>query len=211
MKNAYIIFSKIPSPGFVKTRLISDYTAKGAAQIQSQMLIRLINMSIGISKFADIYFAYRMSDDSLGVSFLNILPNEIHTFIQSGNSIGEKMSNAIKTVQGLGYQEIILTGSDIPQLTEGIIHETFEHLAESEMTLGPTYDGGYYLIGVNDEDPYPYLNADISWSTSSVFETTKKLIEMQNKQMYLAPKLYDIDYKSDLESYHALIGRFEWN
>ncbi|APX72180.1 TIGR04282 family arsenosugar biosynthesis glycosyltransferase [Companilactobacillus allii] len=197
-KEAYIIFSKIPEPGYVKTRLQPDLSAEESARVQLIMLNKLIRNSKELSKSMTIFFAYQGFDNLITSRFLSGLPSFIHTFPQKQGSLGMKMSSAIQNVQDQGFGHVILTGSDVPQLNSEIIYKANESLNTNNIVLGPTYDGGYYLFGTSIYNVDPYLNTDISWSTSSVLDTTINLIHESNQKLYLMPTMVDVDFKADL-------------
>ncbi|MDA5386815.1 TIGR04282 family arsenosugar biosynthesis glycosyltransferase [Loigolactobacillus backii] len=198
-KSAYIIFSKVPEPGYVKTRLEPDLTAIEAARIQSIMLARLVSLSQKLAKTMTIFLAYQGHDLTQTQLFLASLPDWIQVFPQDEGTLGLKMSHAIQRVQDQGYQKVILTGSDIPQLTVAMIESAAQALGQNDVVLGPTFDGGYYLFGTSGCDAAPFLNTDISWSTASVLEATVQLLQESNQQFQLMPTLLDVDFKADAD------------
>ncbi|MFC6323650.1 TIGR04282 family arsenosugar biosynthesis glycosyltransferase [Companilactobacillus baiquanensis] len=199
IEDAYIIFSKIPEAGYVKTRLQPDLSAVEAANIQKLMLDKLIRVSKQVKISTDIFFAYKGHDDAITADFLNNLPDWIHCFPQVEGSIGLKMSKAIEAVQEQGYKRVILTGGDIPQLTPQAIENAKAALLDHDVVLGPSYDGGYYMFGAGQLSVEEFLDADISWSTASVLDTTIKLLQDADKTVKLLPKLLDVDFKADLD------------
>jgi Uncharacterized protein conserved in bacteria len=107
-KSAYIIFSKIPEPGYVKTRLSPDFTSTEASNIQNIMLKKLLKMSKELSKTMRVFFCYYGHDKGKEKIFLNNLPSYITPFQQCEGSLGLKMSRAINDVKKMGYQNVIL-------------------------------------------------------------------------------------------------------
>ncbi|MFD1473002.1 TIGR04282 family arsenosugar biosynthesis glycosyltransferase [Companilactobacillus mishanensis] len=198
-KNAYIIFSKIPEAGFVKTRMQPDLTPEDSSRIQSRMLTHIIELSESLEDLADVFLVYQAHDERIKNEFLSKVPTDIQTFPQVGEILGNKMSTAIKTVQRMGYDKVVLTGSDIPGLTADVVRSAFDGLTDHDVTLGPTFDGGYYLFGTNDHDSDEFLDADISWSTNSVLETTITLFKQAHKSCFLTDALLDVDFKRDLK------------
>ena len=77
----------------------------------------------------------------------------------------EAFSEALK-----GHEKAIIIGSDCPQLSTPIIQEAFDALDHHDTVIGPTYDGGYYLLGM--KNLYPFLFDDMRWSVDDVFNTT---------------------------------------
>lgn len=197
MSKAYIIFTKIPTPGFVKTRLIPDYSKQQAADIQNKMLRNILQMSQNL-KDIKIFFAYYSENELVTQMFLNQLPKNIHCFSQSTGSIGTKMSAAVEQVKELGFDQIILTGSDIPRLTSQIINDAFSKLNEQIVVIGPTSDGGYYLFGINSQiDQRKFLSVPIRWSTDTVFAATIAFIKKSNFSVATVASLSDVDFSND--------------
>jgi glycosyltransferase A (GT-A) superfamily protein (DUF2064 family) len=89
----------------------------------------------------------------------------------------------------------IIIGTDCPDLNESLILQAFDALTHSDVVLGPTYDGGYYLIGM--KQIYPFLFEDMPWSTEEVFRQTIDRIESHSLRCTVLQKLLDIDYEAD--------------
>lgn len=138
IKKAYIIFSKIPAAGFSKTRLIPVLGARVAANVQLQMLKRLLQQALRL-KSVDVFFAYRARDGDNPRDFLQYLPKTIKPFSQIDSDLGKAMAQAMITVQQKGYQQVVLTGSDLPKLTTEIIEQAFRALNGHDTVLGPTF------------------------------------------------------------------------
>lgn len=204
-KTAYIIFSKIPEPGYVKTRLASDLTPTSAAQIQTMMLQKLFKLSQTLTSEMTIFFAYQGRDPQTTATFLAQRPSWLQAFPQATGTLGFKMTQAIEKVQQQGFERVLLTGSDIPQLTAATLRRAAAVLATHDLVLGPTFDGGYYLIGTHQTAVAPFLDTDISWSSNSVWETTVALIQRAHCSLALLPTLVDVDFKADLQKVAAYI------
>lgn len=111
---------------------------------------------------------------------------------QTGKNFGEKFNHSIKSVFNLGYKEVIAIGNDSPDLTMDIIVSSFENLkGNNSVVVGPSNDGGFYLIGLNYFDDKIFEN--IKWQTSKVFKQLEENIIFLNKNLLLLPKLNDID------------------
>lgn len=118
--------------------------------------------------------------------------------LQLGNDLGLKMHNAF--VEGFrnSYDRICLIGSDIFELTPSIIEQAFRDLHNHDLVIGPAFDGGYYLIGMNL--PLPELFAHIPWGTGQVFEKTLDQADKQSLHTAQLPTLHDIDTIEDIRS-----------
>jgi hypothetical protein len=93
-------------------------------------------------------------------------------------------------------------GTDCPDISCAIIEEALSALATNDLVLGPSYDGGYYLIGCSpllNEDIIPTFFSGISWGGPDVLATTQKKITLAGKTCHLLPTLHDIDTPEDLQ------------
>ncbi|MGH2643857.1 MAG: TIGR04282 family arsenosugar biosynthesis glycosyltransferase, partial [Chitinophagaceae bacterium] len=117
--------------------------------------------------------------------------------------LGERMKQAFETIFQLGYQKIVIIGSDCYELETADIEVAFELLGETSgkknkksIVIGPANDGGYYLLGM--QEPFPEIFNEIPWSTSEVLNTTLLKLKQENISYMLLPVLTDIDIEPDL-------------
>lgn len=194
-KRAYILFTRIPTPYKTKTRLTKRLSPTEASEVQAFMLADLFTKFQPLIKQGiTVFIAY--SDEQAPTHFLKQLPAEFQAFPQVGKTLGERMNQAIHTVVQKGYQEVILTGSDIPQLTAQMIETAFDQL--EEVVIGPSVDGGYYLIGATAKiDLSPIFSSSVSWGKEDVLKQTLALLG-QKKKVAVLPALLDIDEPTDL-------------
>lgn len=193
-KKAYIIFTRIPTPNKCKTRLTPTYTGQEASALQADLLADLlVSVAKLPEKGIDILLAY--SDEQEPTQFLASLPDYVTAFPQQGSNIGMRMANALAEAFHRGYQQVVLTGSDLPQLTAATICQSFKLL--KEIVIGPSVDGGYYLIGAQQEiDLTPLFTAEIDWGHSTVLRET--LRQVTGHDVQLLPAQVDVDVPTDL-------------
>ncbi|MDQ3536369.1 MAG: TIGR04282 family arsenosugar biosynthesis glycosyltransferase, partial [Bacteroidota bacterium] len=117
-------------------------------------------------------------------------------FIQEGNDLGEKMENAFIKAFSLGYKKICIIGSDCYELTQVHLLKAFENLDKKPIVLGPSYDGGYYLLGMNRMVNELFYNK--KWSSPSVFQDTINNLNQLSLEYSLIEKLNDVDEEKDL-------------
>ena len=111
---------------------------------------------------------------------------------QPPGDLGHKMFIALKEGAKL------VVGADIPLLTEAYIDGAIDYLLKShDLVIGPTEDGGYCLIGMNE--PREYLFENISWGSDRVFEQTLSRAEELGMRVTLLPKLWDVDTSADYQ------------
>ena len=115
------------------------------------------------------------------------------------------MQGVVETVFALGHSRAILTGTDLPTLVASHLKQAIDELSTHDIVLGPTLDGGYYLIGLRR--PTPELFEGISWSTATVLEETRKKASALGLSEALLPSLRDLDDVEDLKEFVTIVGR----
>ena len=192
--NALILMTRIPIPGKTKTRLMDLLTGDECAGLHMAFLKDLITTFTEL-KDIDLFMTYT-PEDSLFI-LENVIPESMESFPQKGEDLGEKMFNAINQVLLKGYKKVVLIGSDIPDLSAKDIQTSFQILEEHDIVLGPTYDGGYYLVGMKTSNE-KIFRIPKKWGGKSVLESTIDIGNEQNLTIGLSSKYRDIDTKEDL-------------
>lgn len=190
IKKALLIFVKNPEVGKVKTRLAATIGDEAALAIYQQLLLYTASATeyLVVDKFV-FYSGHKEEED---------IWNNKHFFkeVQHGNDLGERMKNAFSITFGKGYERVVIIGSDCPDITEVRIESAFSELDSAEVVMGPTEDGGYYLMGM--KKLYPELFENMRWSTNHVFPDTIRKCEDLHLTYSLLPVLNDIDEMKDL-------------
>ena len=188
--SALIIFIRNPVLGKVKTRLAREIGEEQALKIYKHLLdhTRSITTMLPVDKF--VFY-----EDFINQADAWKMPS-YQKKMQSGDSLGMRMENAFADLFGMGYQQVMIIGSDCLELTSAHLLEAFDRLRQHEVVIGPALDGGYYLLGMTNLLPDIFRNK--RWSTDQVFQDT--LTDLQRLQIdyKLFPVLSDIDTKSDL-------------
>lgn len=186
-----IIFVKNREEGQVKTRLAATIGKKKAFQVYN-MLLRITaeaTKHVNAERLVS-YSKYIEKDDFFKDS-------KFQKTVQSGVGLGERMRNAFCEGFSEKKEKIVLIGSDCPDISMEIIHHAFQKLDAAECVLGPSQDGGYYLIGLNK--PIPEIFEKMRWSIGSVFDETVKRLDSVSASYHLLPVLNDIDNEEDLQ------------
>ncbi|MDT2673693.1 TIGR04282 family arsenosugar biosynthesis glycosyltransferase [Enterococcus dongliensis] len=194
-KQAYILFTRVPVPNKVKTRLQSLLSGEEACQVQQQILQDSFKKFEQLNtQGIDLYLAY--SDEGDPSNLFSVMPETFQAFEQEGKTIGQRMNHAMKNVFLKGYEKVVLTGSDIPNLNTEMIQAAFDQM--QDIVIGPSADGGYYLIGCRASiDLTPVFEAPIVWGKQEVLQAT--LQRLGTYDVVLLSSLQDIDYPSDLK------------
>lgn len=128
---------------------------------------------------------------------------------QQGNDLGQRMENAFDRIFQKGFRQVLLLGTDLPDLPGSIIDEAFESLYKNDAVIGPAVDGGYYLIGFNLHSFLPEVFDKMPWGSDSVFQKTVTVLGSNRSRIHVLPPWHDIDTYQDLEFFikrHAAQG-----
>jgi rSAM/selenodomain-associated transferase 1 len=176
-----LVFSKAPVRGQVKTRLRTELSDDDCLALHLAMLQDTLECCSASGARVTVY-----------VSEPSKLETDLPIRLQSGKDLGERMKNAFE--ENIGEGPVVIVGIDSPGLTTQLLDDAFAALVNHDLVLGPSLDGGYYLIGVNGM--IPEIFHDIPWSTSDVLTLT--LQRSRRHTTHLLRELYDIDTPQDL-------------
>lgn len=199
-KRAIIIFIKNPELGKVKTRLAKDIGDEAALAIYQELLniTRQATEQVTADKLL-FYSSYIDEQDDW-------LPTSFQKFVQHpSTNLGDKMQAAFEQAFSQGYQQVLIVGSDCPELTPALLEQAFDTLIEKDAVVGPSKDGGYYLLGT--KKMIKKLFEDKEWSTNSVLNSTINDLKAQNMNYGLLPDLNDVDNYQDLQEFEYLTAR----
>ncbi len=146
MKRGLIIFTRLPIAGKTKTRLEKKLAQDECASLHINMLKDLNETAKSVD--ADIFISFTPNGDKSLISEIFTVKNKM--FLQKEDAdIWEKMFFAMENVFNRGYDQVILIGADIPEITSGYINSSFDKLRDNDLVITPTEDYGYCLIGLN--------------------------------------------------------------
>jgi len=209
LKRALLIsFVRYPRPGSVKTRLGAAVGDLNAAQFYRDCATRLMQET---GKLPGDVCRQVWYTGGTREAMEDWLGKGVTCHVQPEGDLGARLTLAIARSFQQGAGKVIVLASDVPELSAELIMRAFSALDTSEMVIGPTHDGGYYLIGLTK--PCPTLFQDIDWSTSSVFQQTVDAANRLGLGFQCLPKLHDIDTIDDLMGWRgnpdqrALTGR----
>ncbi len=192
-----LVFLKYPTPGQVKTRLAAHLGDEAAAEIYRACaeltLLRLRAFQKEIVLCVDPPEAMDEAREWLGSAW-TLRP-------QHGLTLGERLSEAMGDVVKDGAQRVIVIGTDSPWLSAPEIEQAFAALERTDVVIGPTEDGGYYLLGL--AKPVPELFEDIPWSTSGVYQRTLEKVRALGLHAHPLRRGYDVDRLEDLHRFIA--------
>ena len=191
-----LVFGKRPAAGQVKTRLTPPLPPDEAAAVYEACLHDVVTLCARERARVELwYHADPQAEEYFAYEFPHLTIAE-----QGSGHLGEKMRDAIARSFADGAQRVLVIGSDVPTLPEATLHAALQGLRDAEMVIGPTLDGGYYLIGFAHE-VWPraqMLFDDVEWSTDAVFRTTIERAAHAGIDLRVLPGWYDVDTIDDL-------------
>jgi len=188
-KHLIIVFAKNPVKGRVKTRLARSVGEDQALEVY-QKLLKVTESATQNSRLDTwVFFTDEIDHKRWPAS---------KKFIQQGTDLGERMQHAFDQAFKFHYESVVLIGSDLPDMHEGLLLSAFEALKHQPVVFGPAADGGYYLLGL--QKMIHSIFHEKPWSTKNLLSET--LSELDEKQLNYAilETLNDIDTAEDLES-----------
>lgn len=191
MKKLLIIFVKNPETGKVKSRLANSIGDEKARSVYKKLLLKTKDVVKGLDIDKQVCYAEFIDLDDIWEN------DAFDKTLQCHGDLGERMKNAFQNAFSNSYSKVCLIGSDIMELNEDILTDAFELLEKSDLVIGPSLDGGYYLIGM--KSPKENLFENISWSSSSVLEETIATAVDLKLAYSLLPVLNDIDVIDDIK------------
>jgi rSAM/selenodomain-associated transferase 1 len=189
-----IIFARAPVLGAVKTRLAQSVGEAAALALYEAFLddTCMLTQGLGARRVLAV-------DGTLEHPALARLAKSqrLGLIAQGEGDLGAKMARAIAGHIAAG--PVVLIGSDAPTLPRPYLHQALDALVEHDVVIGPSDDGGYYLVGARRD--LPELFADMPWSTAAVLPTT--LGRLAGHDHVVLPAWYDVDSAADLERLQA--------
>ena len=183
-----LVFCKNQIIGKVKSRLALKIGQKKAFLIYSELVDKTASIVNSLSSEVHVYYSdYIEENDKFNSS-------KIKKFIQKGNNLGDRIINALN-ISFKNFSPVVVIGSDLWKLEISDIEDTFRILKNKNVVIGPSNDGGYYLIGMN------YLDAKIfenkNWGQESVLNDTIRDIDDKTN-------IHLLDEKTDIDTYDDL-------
>ncbi|WP_298900499.1 DUF2064 domain-containing protein [uncultured Psychroserpens sp.] len=124
---------------------------------------------------------------------------------QVGSTFGERFTNAIESVYKKGFDAVITIGNDTPYLQTNHIFQAVHALEQNDIVLGPSKDGGFYLMGLKQSHYNTETFLKLPWQTSRLHRSISRLVLLQDIQLSYLEALSDIDTVSDIK---AVIDNF---
>ena len=198
MRSALVVMARYPRLGEGKTRLANALGAERTYRLYRAFLKDIDARFAGRRR--TLVWAFYPPDTDFAVL---IRPGS-RCLPQSGDGLGARMWNCFRALCGDGYERIIMIGADVPHVRDEWLDEAEAQLNSADVVLGPTDDGGYYLVALRA--PHDVFT-DIPMGTGRVLVETLRKAATVGLRVHLLPRSFDIDEEHDLVQLRALLGR----
>ena len=198
--NLLLVFCKNPQKGKVKTRLAKSIGDDNALIIYEKLLEKTAEVLNQLHCDIKIYYSENIPEQD---SFKHVKANKK---LQIGDDLGKRMGKAFQEELNT-HQKVVIIGTDLWTLERQDIENAFAALNQNTAVLGPSEDGGYYLLGLTRF--ISSLFKDKAWGTAEVLEKTKS--DLQGEKVYLLPEKNDIDTLEDLQQHPDLAACIQKN
>jgi uncharacterized protein len=206
---ALAVMAKAPRAGKVKTRLQPPLSAEDAAALNVCFLRDTAENIADVAREGGARGIVCYTPVGDEAAFDGLLPGGFALIAQRGDGFGERLLYAAEDILSCGFSAVCLIDSDSPTLPKDALRVAVRELARpgERVVLGPSEDGGYYLIGM--KRPEPRVFERISWSTASVFAETLDRAREAGLELMELPKWYDVDDEATLTLLEAELLRNE--
>jgi uncharacterized protein len=201
--NVLIVVAKQPAPGQAKTRLVPPLSFEQAAALYEAFLQDTLDL---VRAVPDVRRVVAYLPQEARDIFAQLAP-DFDLLPQTGDDLGARLDQALTHYLNRGDERVVIMNSDGPTLPIEYVRQAFELLIEpDDVVLGPSDDGGYYLIGLRK--PAPRLLREVHMSTPQVLADTLHIARADNRRVALLPPWYDVD---DRPSFERLIVELQTN
>jgi rSAM/selenodomain-associated transferase 1 len=194
VNRALVLVGKAPTAGAAKTRLSPPLSLEQAARLYGGFLSDTATMALGVSceRVSVVYPPGPGVEHELAA----VLPPGVRLHAQRGSGLGAALADAFCSHLAEGFERVVLIGSDNPTLPPATIHAAFAGLDDHDLVIGPSVDGGYYLVGM--DRPHLAIFEGITWSTQVVYQQTLQRAAEQRLRVLSLTPWYDVDSAADL-------------
>jgi rSAM/selenodomain-associated transferase 1 len=206
--SALVVMARQPVPGRVKTRLLQSLSPEQSASLYTAFLRDTLESALSAPDYR-VFLAY--TPGASRKFFSEFVPPRVELIRQKQGKLGGRMAELIYLLTQQGFSPVVIIGSDIPTLRPRILTEALRILEDTDICLGPSADGGYYLIGMNTL--HKKLFKKIPWSTPEVLKLTLGRIEEAGLSVGVLEQYRDVDTIEDLEQLRAELldnVKLEW-
>jgi uncharacterized protein len=187
-----VIMAKAPRPGSVKTRLAESLSLQSVTELYRCLLSDTIALAQSLDQVEVVIMCPVPDVEELSRAVGSTVP----IVAQTGQGLAAGLTAVFAHFTTRGHQRVIAFNSDSPHLPASVLAASFDALESDDLVVGPTYDGGYYLVGARAS--YPGLFTSDGMGTGSALETLLRRAGALGLSVHLTDPFYDIDVAADL-------------
>ncbi len=187
-----VIMAKAPKPGMVKTRLTESLPSAAVTALYRCLLEDTLALATSLT---GVEVAV-MCPEADQVELAELIGNRVQVVAQKGEGLAAGLASVFRHFTAAGRQRVIAFNSDSPHLAPSVLDSAFEVLATHDVVVGPTHDGGYYLVGAKTAHPTLFENDGMG--TRSALDRLLSRTKALELSTGFTEQFYDIDVASDL-------------
>jgi rSAM/selenodomain-associated transferase 1 len=187
-----VIMAKAPRRGAVKTRLATSLSPEAITAFYCCLLNDTLALARSLNN-VEVAIVCPYSDV---IELAPLAGSEVSVIAQAGEGLAAGLTSVFAHFAASGKRRVIAFNSDSPHLPASVLEDAFETLAAQDVVVGPTHDGGYYLVGAKAS--HPTLFAGDGMGTSSALERLLSRVRDLKLTVGFADRFYDIDVTDDL-------------
>lgn len=204
-QKAVLVFAKPPRPGHVKTRLRGLLTAQEAAEVHLACVKDTAAMVASVGGYRKWLLVAGRFEAAQNLAQQAKLSSRWRVGAQVGRDLGARLEFALNSHFLAGVQKVVVVGTDTPWMGPQRIVRAFQLLDAADVVIGPTEDGGYYLVGARRLVPEMFRR--IRWGTADVLEQTLAALRKMKASYRLLRRDFDLDRPEDLHRVARLLRR----
>ena len=187
-----VIMAKAPKPGVVKTRLAQSLPLAAVVELYRCLLDDTMALARSLDDVQVAIMCPASDVEDLSRTVGDLIP----IVAQSGDGLAAGLTSVFAHFAATGHRRIVAFNSDSPHLPASVLKSAFRALAQRDVVIGPTHDGGYYLVGATV--PHPGLFAGDGLGTTNAYEALLGRVRALGLSVSLTDPFYDIDVADDL-------------
>jgi hypothetical protein len=202
---ALVVFARLPVAGRVKTRLLGALMPQQCAQLHDACVRDTLAVASRLRRTDRFLFVASRKKAAHQFAARLKIRRKWNIRTQRGHGLGARMANAFAELLELGFEQIVILGTDTPWIPAPRIRQAFRKLKKCEVLIGPCADGGYYLLGVARRVPPVFRG--VRWGTSRVLRQTLDALRRKRIQFQLLRLDFDLDRPEDLHRAAKLLSK----
>jgi rSAM/selenodomain-associated transferase 1 len=206
LKEALVVMAKAPRAGEVKTRLLGALSPEEARGLYVAFLSDAFALMEDVSEEREeLALALCYTPEGAEEAFEDVEREGSLMIPQRGENLGERLANCFADLFALGFESVVVIGADSPTLPGEYVFDAFECFeTDDDVVIGPTEDGGYYLVGMRKL--HKRIFEDIPWSGSGAMDATIERAREAELNLVLLPEWRDVDTPEDFERLKRELG-----